>query len=139
MSGARSARALFNGAAIRSASAFNPPRCSHLQAFYPLSCKFTSATATNFRMSRPDITLYTAQTPNGIKISIALEELGWVFLSFFLFFFFLLYWIILLASLIIDRLTDMLYSLPYKVENIDIKNNTQKEPYVITLYPHLLR
>lgn len=28
--------------------------------------------------SRPDITLYTAQTPNGIKISIALEELGYV-------------------------------------------------------------
>lgn len=28
-------------------------------------------------MSRPDITLYTAQTPNGIKISIALEELGY--------------------------------------------------------------
>ncbi|RAH48043.1 glutathione S-transferase family protein [Aspergillus brunneoviolaceus CBS 621.78] len=27
-------------------------------------------------MSSPDITLYTAQTPNGIKISIALEELG---------------------------------------------------------------
>ncbi|PCH06774.1 Zinc finger, CCHC-type [Penicillium occitanis (nom. inval.)] len=26
--------------------------------------------------ARPDITLYTAQTPNGIKISIALEELG---------------------------------------------------------------
>jgi hypothetical protein len=26
-------------------------------------------------MSRPDITLYTAQTPNGIKISMALEEL----------------------------------------------------------------
>jgi hypothetical protein len=25
---------------------------------------------------RPNITLYTAQTPNGIKISIALEELG---------------------------------------------------------------
>jgi glutathione S-transferase len=25
---------------------------------------------------KPDITLYTAQTPNGIKISIALEELG---------------------------------------------------------------
>jgi hypothetical protein len=24
----------------------------------------------------PDITLYTTQTPNGIKISIALEELG---------------------------------------------------------------
>ena len=28
-------------------------------------------------MSQPDITLYTAQTPNGIKISIALEELGY--------------------------------------------------------------
>ncbi|PWY92466.1 glutathione S-transferase [Aspergillus heteromorphus CBS 117.55] len=27
-------------------------------------------------MATPDITLYTAQTPNGIKISIALEELG---------------------------------------------------------------
>ncbi|CAI7655883.1 unnamed protein product [Penicillium manginii] len=27
-------------------------------------------------MTRPDITLYTAQTPNGIKISMALEELG---------------------------------------------------------------
>jgi hypothetical protein len=26
----------------------------------------------------PAIALYTAQTPNGIKISIALEELGWV-------------------------------------------------------------
>jgi glutathione S-transferase len=26
--------------------------------------------------NRPDITLYTTQTPNGIKISIALEELG---------------------------------------------------------------
>ena len=24
----------------------------------------------------PDITLYTAQTPNGIKVSITLEELG---------------------------------------------------------------
>jgi hypothetical protein len=27
---------------------------------------------------KPEITLYTAQTPNGIKISIALEELGLV-------------------------------------------------------------
>lgn len=25
----------------------------------------------------PNITLYTAQTPNGIKVSIALEELGY--------------------------------------------------------------
>lgn len=30
------------------------------------------------KMSQPDITLYTCQTPNGIKISIALEELGYV-------------------------------------------------------------
>jgi glutathione S-transferase len=29
-------------------------------------------------MSQPNITLYTTQTPNGIKISIALEELGYV-------------------------------------------------------------
>lgn len=29
-------------------------------------------------VNQPDITLYTAQTPNGIKISIALEELGCV-------------------------------------------------------------
>lgn len=33
------------------------------------------------KMSRPDITLYTAQTPNGIKISMALEELGSVISS----------------------------------------------------------
>ena len=26
--------------------------------------------------AKPDITLYTGQTPNGIKISITLEELG---------------------------------------------------------------
>lgn len=32
----------------------------------------------NVKMAAPasDITLYTSQTPNGIKISIALEELG---------------------------------------------------------------
>jgi hypothetical protein len=29
----------------------------------------------------PDITLYTAQTPNGIKISMALEELGYAICS----------------------------------------------------------
>jgi glutathione S-transferase len=32
--------------------------------------------STTASMSRPDITLYTDATPNGIKISIALEELG---------------------------------------------------------------
>ncbi|PLB36145.1 glutathione S-transferase family protein [Aspergillus candidus] len=53
-------------------------------------------------MSRPDITLYTAQTPNGIKISIALEELG----------------------------------LPYKVENINIGKNTQKEPWFLEINPN---
>jgi hypothetical protein len=41
----------------------------HLQI---LSASQTDSMADN----RPDITLYTAQTPNGIKISIALEELG---------------------------------------------------------------
>lgn len=28
----------------------------------------------------PDITLYTSQTPNGIKVSITLEELGYYLL-----------------------------------------------------------
>jgi glutathione S-transferase len=32
--------------------------------------------------SDPSIVLYTAQTPNGIKISITLEELGWVMLPY---------------------------------------------------------
>lgn len=32
-------------------------------------------------VKRPDITLYTAQTPNGIKVSIALEELGYELIS----------------------------------------------------------
>jgi hypothetical protein len=32
----------------------------------------------------PDITLYTTQTPNGIKVSITLEELGYVILAFLL-------------------------------------------------------
>lgn len=40
-----------------------------------LSAQLFSSSATA-KMSSPDITLYTAQTPNGIKISIALEELG---------------------------------------------------------------
>ncbi|ERF73779.1 hypothetical protein EPUS_08577 [Endocarpon pusillum Z07020] len=51
---------------------------------------------------RPNITLYTASTPNGIKISIALEELG----------------------------------LPYKVENIDMFKNTQKEPWFLEINPN---
>ncbi|CAG8983791.1 hypothetical protein HYALB_00006756 [Hymenoscyphus albidus] len=56
-----------------------------------------------FKMApRPDIHLYTAQTPNGIKISITLEELG----------------------------------LPYKVTNIDISKNTQKEPWFLEINPN---
>lgn len=34
--------------------------------------------------------------------------------------------------------TDKLYSLPYKVENINIGKNTQKEPYVLFTYPPIL-
>ncbi|KZF22172.1 glutathione S-transferase II [Xylona heveae TC161] len=49
-----------------------------------------------------DITLYTAQTPNGIKISILLEELG----------------------------------LPYRVENIGISTNRQKEPWFLEINPN---
>lgn len=46
-----------------------PRLAQHLQ--------FLSVSQTNSMADRPpDITLYTAQTPNGIKISIALEELG---------------------------------------------------------------
>jgi hypothetical protein len=49
---------------------FELPRLTqHLQ--------FLSASQTDAMADRkPDITLYTDQTPNGIKISIALEELG---------------------------------------------------------------
>ena len=43
--------------------------------------QITSHTNTNmavvFDENVPDINLYTAQTPNGIKISITLEELGY--------------------------------------------------------------
>ncbi|OTA98220.1 hypothetical protein M426DRAFT_326167 [Hypoxylon sp. CI-4A] len=49
-----------------------------------------------------DIHLYTAGTPNGIKVSILLEELG----------------------------------LPYKVTNIDISKNTQKEPWFLEINPN---
>lgn len=66
-------------------------------------------------MTQPNITLYTTQTPNGIKISIALEELGYG--SF-------------LGPL--EALVLMNCSLPYKVEKIDISKNTQKEEYVLT-------
>ena len=52
--------------------------------------------------TRPDIHLYTTQTPNGIKISITLEELG----------------------------------LPYKVTQIDISKDTQKEPWFLEINPN---
>ena len=68
--------------------------------------------------NQPDITLYTAQTPNGIKISIALEELGYV------------------PHLGIPKWPELTITrLPYKVEKIDISKNTQKEPYVTFPYP----
>ncbi len=38
----------------------------------------TNEMAVVFDEKTPDINLYTTQTPNGIKISIALEELGHV-------------------------------------------------------------
>jgi glutathione S-transferase len=71
--------------------------------------------------NRPDITLYTTQTPNGIKISIALEELGYVVPFPFLYD---------QINLWCGGLT-LLDRLPYKVEKIDISKNTQKEPYVL--------
>ena len=39
---------------------------------------FTSNMAVVAETQKPDINLYTAQTPNGIKISMTLEELGFV-------------------------------------------------------------
>ena len=69
-------------------------------------------------MSRPNITLYTAQTPNGIKISMALEELGYS--SF-------------ISAL---KLVLTCHSLPYKVEKIDISKNTQKEESVVVSYKY---
>lgn len=65
-------------------------------------------------MTQPNITLYTTQTPNGIKISIALEELGYSSFPG------------LLTALVLTNC-----SLPYKVEKIDISKNTQKEEYVL--------
>jgi glutathione S-transferase len=53
-------------------------RIGSFRAYSTLKRPFATFTMAN----RPDITLYTTQTPNGIKISIALEELGYVFLSF---------------------------------------------------------
>jgi glutathione S-transferase len=69
-------------------------------------------------MSQPNITLYTAQTPNGIKISMALEELGYS--SF-------------VSAL---KLVLTCHSLPYKVEKIDMSKNTQKEEYVIVSHKY---
>lgn len=72
-------------------------------------------------MSSPDITLYTTQTPNGIKISIALEELGYVCPPTFLYF---------PKRHPNSYSINKYYRLPYKVEKIDISKNVQKEPYV---------
>jgi hypothetical protein len=45
--------------------------------YTPLLSSFPSLYYYPIKMSQPNITLYTMQTPNGIKISIALEELGY--------------------------------------------------------------
>lgn len=41
-----------------------------------LTKQITNKMAVVFNEKSPDINLYTTQTPNGIKVSIALEELG---------------------------------------------------------------
>ena len=68
----------------------------------------------------PDITLYTAATPNGIKISILLEELG--------------YLLSIEDDVIRSELT--LDSLPYKTVKIDMSKNTQKEPWFEEINPN---
>lgn len=74
-------------------------------------------------MSRPDITLYTAQTPNGIKISITLEELGYDLSR-----------PTTPDPVVCTRQTELIsaYRLPYKFEKIDLGKNTQKEEYVLS-------
>ena len=46
-----------------------------LQRVNQLTKQITSSMSSNRKT--PDINLYTSQTPNGIKISITLEELGY--------------------------------------------------------------
>ncbi|KAL3453804.1 glutathione S-transferase [Aspergillus insuetus] len=46
------------------------------QSLSPSHLRRLFSSSPSIMSNRPDITLYTAQTPNGIKISIALEELG---------------------------------------------------------------
>ena len=46
-----------------------------------LAARAANTVAIMSEAKRPNITLYTDSTPNGIKISIALEELGLVSLS----------------------------------------------------------
>ncbi|KAM7197315.1 glutathione S-transferase [Naviculisporaceae sp. PSN 640] len=60
------------------------------------------ATTENTNKDPSDIHLYTAATPNGIKVSILLEELG----------------------------------LPYKVTNISLSKNEQKEPWFLEINPN---
>jgi hypothetical protein len=51
---------------------------SYLDILFGYLSKFLNPSYYSINMSQPNITLYTTQTPNGIKISIALEELGYV-------------------------------------------------------------
>jgi len=50
---------------------------SMLHRIDQLSSQFINNMAVVFDENVPNINLYTAQTPNGIKISITLEELGY--------------------------------------------------------------
>lgn len=88
-----------------------------------------------------DITLYTTQTPNGIKISILLEELGCVHSPP------PLPSLPPLSSIQNHTSTHLpiqslhptdpsLYSLPYKVHKIDFSSNEQKEPWFLEINPN---
>ena len=69
--------------------------------------------------SESDIHLYTAQTPNGIKISITLEELGSQ-----------------LHPLCQRSLLTHIRSLPYKATGIQFSKDTQKEPWFKEINPN---
>ncbi len=63
----------------------------------------------------------STQTPNGIKISIALEELGQVSPP---------------SQSLLQPTNITHRRLPYKVQKIDISKNTQKEPWFLAINPN---
>ena len=66
----------------------------------------------------PPIDLYTGPTPNGYKLSITLEELGWA------------------KSLTFSPLLTTDQSLNYNVHGIEVTNTTQKEPWFLKINPN---